>query len=123
MRRQLLNLLLRWGVNSLGLWIAASLIGSVSFEQDRLSVVLFAGLMLAVINAIIRPIVIILSLPAIVLSLGLFIVIVNGLMVYLLSKFYGQLNIESFGAAIVTGLVIGLVNFLVTKIVEPKERI
>lgn len=123
MRRQLLNLLLRWGVNSLGLWIAASLIGSVSFEQQRLSVVLVAGLILAIINAIIRPIVIILSLPAIVLSLGLFIVIVNGLMVYLLSKLYGQLNIESFGAAIVTGLVIGLVNFLVTKIVEPKEKI
>ena len=123
MRRQLLNLLLRWGVNSLGLWIAASLIGSVSFEQDRLSVVLGAGLLLAVINAIIRPAIIILSLPAIVLSLGLFIVIINGLMVYILSKVYGQLNIESFGAAIVTGLVIGLVNFLVTKIVEPKERI
>ena len=123
MRRQILNLLLRWGVNSLGLWIAASLIGSVSFEQDRLSVVLGAGLLLAVINAIIRPAIIILSLPAIVLSLGLFIVIINGLMVYILSKVYGQLNIESFGAAIVTGLVIGLVNFLVTKIVEPKERI
>lgn len=121
MRKQVFNLLLRWGINSLGLWIAASLIGSVSFDQQRLSVILWSGLILAIINAFIKPIVVILSLPAIVLSLGLFVVVVNGLMVSLLSKFYGQLNIESFGAAIVTGLVIGLVNFLVTKIVEPRE--
>lgn len=121
MRKQVFNLLLRWGINSLGLWIAASLIGSVSFEQEKLSVVLTAGLILAVINAIIRPILVVFALPAIVLTLGLFIVIINGTMVYLLSKFYGRLEIESFGAAIVTGLVIGLVNFLVTKIVEPKE--
>lgn len=121
MRKQVFNLLLRWGINSLGLWIAASLVASVSFEEQRLSVILWSGLILAVINAIIKPIVVIFSLPAIVLSLGLFIVVINGLMVYLLSKFYGQLNIASFGAAIVTGLVIGLVNFLVTRIVEPKE--
>lgn len=121
MRKQVFNLLLRWGINSLGLWIAASLIGSVSFDQEKLSVILWSGLFLAIINAFIKPIVVIMSLPAIVLSLGLFIVVVNGLMVTILSKFYGQLNIESFGAAIVTGLVIGVVNFLVTKIVEPKE--
>lgn len=121
MRKQVFNLLLRWGINSLGLWIAASLIGSVSFDEQRVSVILWSGLILAVINAFIKPIVVILSLPAIVLTLGLFVVVVNGLMVSLLSKFYGQLNIESFGAAIVTGLVIGLVNFLVTKVVEPKE--
>jgi putative membrane protein len=121
MRKQVFNLLLRWGINSLGLWIAASLIGSVSFDQESLSVILWSGLLLAVINAFVKPIVVIMSLPAIVLTLGLFVVVVNGLMVMLLSKFYGQLNIESFGAAIVTGLVIGLVNFLVTKVVEPKE--
>ncbi|MEK7471856.1 MAG: phage holin family protein [Patescibacteria group bacterium] len=121
MRKQVFNLLLRWGINSLGLWIAASLIGSVSFDEERVSVILWAGLFLAIINAFIKPIVVILSLPAIVLTLGLFVVVVNGLMVSLLSKFYDQLNIESFGAAIVTGLVIGLVNFLVTKVVEPKE--
>lgn len=121
MRKQVFNLLLRWGINSLGLWIAASVVGSVSFDEQRLSVILWSGLLLAVINAFIKPIVVILSLPAIVLTLGLFVVVVNGLMVSLLSKFYGQLNIESFGAAIVTGLVIGVVNFLVTKIIEPKE--
>lgn len=121
MQKQLFNLLLRWGINSLGLLVAAGVVGSVTFEQQRVSVILTAGFILAIINAIIKPAVIILSLPFIVLSLGLFIVVVNGFMVFLLSKFYGQLNISSFGAAIITGLVIGLVNFIVTKVIEPKE--
>lgn len=121
MQKQVFNLLLRWGINSLGLWAAASLVGSVSFDQQRLSVILWSGLLLAVLNAIIKPIIVVLSLPAIVITLGLFIVVINGLIVYLLSIIYGQLNIASFGAAIVTGLVIGLVNFLVTKVIEPKE--
>lgn len=121
MRRQLFNLVLRWGINSLGLLVAAGIVGSVSFEQKNISVILTSGLILAIINAIIKPAVVILSLPFIVLSLGLFIVVINGFMVYLLSKFYGQLNISSFGAAIITGMVIGLVNFIVTKVIEPKE--
>jgi len=121
MNKQFFNLILRWGINSLGLLIAAGAVGSVTFEQQRVSVILTAGLILAFINAIIKPIIMIMSLPFIVLTLGLFIVVVNGFMVFLLSKFYGQLNISSFGAAIVTGLVIGLVNFIVTKIIEPKE--
>ena len=121
MRRQLFNLVLRWGINSLGLLIAAGIVGSISFEHKRVSVILTAGLILAVINAVIKPAVVILSLPFIVLSLGLFIVVINGFMVYLLSEFYGQLNIPSFGAAIITGMVIGLVNFIVTKVIEPKE--
>ena len=121
MRRQLFNLVLRWGINSLGLIIAAGTIGSISFEQKRISVILTAGLILAIINAVIKPAVVILSLPFIVLSLGLFIVVINGFMVFLLSQFYGQLNIPSFGSAIITGMVIGLVNFIVTKVIEPKE--
>lgn len=121
MRRQIFNLVLRWGINSLGLLIAAGVVGSITFEQQRVSVIATAGLILAIINAVIKPAVVILSLPFIVLSLGLFIVVINGFMVFLLSKFYGQLNISSFGAAIITGLVIGLVNFIVTKVIEPKE--
>ena len=121
MRRQIFNLVLRWGINSLGLLIAAGVVGSITFEQQRVSVIATAGLILAIINAVIKPAVVILSLPFIVLSLGLFIVVINGFMVFLLSKFYGQLNISSFGAANITGLVIGLVNFIVTKVIEPKE--
>ena len=112
---------LRWLVCSLGLWIAAGLLGSGIDYQQKASVIIIAGLLLAIINLIIRPLAVLLALPAILLSLGLFMLVVNGLMVLLVSKLYTPLHITNLWAAIFAGVVIGLVNYLVTTIVERKE--
>ncbi|HSX05517.1 MAG TPA: phage holin family protein [Candidatus Saccharimonadales bacterium] len=117
----LYRFLLRWFVSALGLWIAAGLLnGHVSYG-NHVSVVIVAGLILAIINAILKPIIVFLSIPAILLTLGLFMLIVNGLTVYIASKLYSPLQISSFGAAILTGLIIGLVNYLVTAILEERS--
>jgi len=111
---------LRWLVCSLGLWIAAGLLsGSVSYGH-HIEAVIIGGLILAGINAVIRPLLVLCSLPAILLTLGLFMIVINGLTVYLASKLYGPLQIHNFGAAMVTGLIIGLVNYLVTAILEER---
>lgn len=111
------RLALRWLVCSLGLWIAAGLFSSVSYES-KVSAVLVAGLLLAIINAVIKPILVIASLPAILLTLGLFMLVINGLTVWLVSEIYSPLRVSGFGGAILTGVVIGLVNYLVTAILE-----
>lgn len=114
------HLLIRWLVCSLGLWVAAGVFsGSVSYG-NRVSVVIIAGLILAVINSILKPVIILLSLPAILLTLGLFMIVINGLMVYLASKFYAPLEISGFPAAVGVGIIIGLVNYLVTAILEER---
>ena len=112
---------LRWLVCSLGLWIEAGLLGSGIEYQQKFSVIVVAGLVLAIVNLIIRPLVVLMALPAILLSLGLFMLVVNGLMVLLVSKLYTPLHITNLWAAIFAGVVIGLVNYLVTTIVERKE--
>lgn len=118
MKNPFVRLLLRWFVCSLGLWIAAGLLsGSISYD-DRLSVIVIGGLILAAVNIVIKPIVVIFALPALLLTLGLFMVIINGLMVYLASVFYEPLHITNFWAAVFAGIVIGLVNYLVTTILE-----
>jgi putative membrane protein len=61
-----------------------------------------------------------LSLPAILFSLGLFMIIINGLMVLLVSWLYPPLDVNNFGGAILAGVIIGLVNYLVTAILEEK---
>lgn len=114
--------LIRWLVSSLGLWIAAGLLGNSVNYNDNLLVVIIAGLVLAIINVVIKPFIIILSLPAILLTLGLFMIVVNGLMVYLVSKLYTPLHVTNFWAAILAGVVIGLVNYLVTTILSSKEE-
>ena len=111
---------LRWFVCSLGLWIAAGILGQRISYDSRIGVVLIAGLILAVVNAVIKPFVVILSLPAILFSLGLFMIVINGLMVLLVSKLYTDLHVTNFGAAMIAGMVIGLVNYLVTTILEDK---
>lgn len=118
MKSPLTRFLVRWLVCSLGLWIAAGFLSSSITYGSRAGVIITAGLILAVINTILRPIIVIFSLPAILLTLGLFMVIVNGLTVYLASKIYTPLHITNFWAAVFAGMVIGLVNYLVTAILE-----
>ena len=121
MRSPLVRFLIRWLVSSLGLWIAAGLLGS-SISYDNTTAIVVGGLVLALVNIIIKPIVVILSLPAILISLGLFMIVINGLMVFLASKLYPSLHITSIWAAIFAGMVIGLVNYLVTTILEEKHE-
>ena len=116
--KPLVRFLIRWLVCSLGLWIAAAFLGSRLTYNDSLQVIIIGGLVLAIINIVLKPIVVILSLPAVLLSLGFFMIIINGLMVYIASKLYSPLHVTNFWAAILAGLIIGLVNYLVSIIVE-----
>lgn len=110
--------LLRWFVCGLGLWVAAGVVGGGIRYDSRFAVIVVAGLILAMVNIVIKPIVVILSLPAILFSLGLFMLIINGLMVMLVSKLYPSLEVTNFWAALLAGMIIGLVNYLVTAILE-----
>ncbi|HSX44228.1 MAG TPA: phage holin family protein [Candidatus Saccharimonadales bacterium] len=118
MKRPFSRFLIRWLVCSLGLLVASGLLGQRVTYDGRYIVIIIAGLILAVVNAIIKPVVVILSLPAILFSLGLFMIVINGLMVFLVSKLYSPLHVTNFGAAMLAGMIIGLVNYLVTTILE-----
>ena len=121
MNHQIFKFLTRWLVCSLGLWIAAGFLSNDITTHNKLIDTIIAGLVLAVINIILKPILVILSLPAIVFSLGLFMIIVNGVTVYIVSKLYHPLHITNFWAAVFAGMVIGLVNYLVTTILESRQ--
>lgn len=120
MNRPISRFLVRWFVCSLGLWIAASFLSNSISYDNQFRVIVVAGLILAIINIILKPILVIFSLPAIVLTLGLFMIVINGLTVFIASKLYDPLEITNFWAAIFAGAVIGLVNYLVTAILEDR---
>jgi putative membrane protein len=110
--------IVRWFVCSLGIWIAAGLLGDKLEYDERFTVIVVAGLILAVVNSILKPIVVLLSLPAILFSLGLFMIVINGLMVVVASWLYPALHVTNFMAAMLAGMIIGLVNYLVNTILE-----
>jgi putative membrane protein len=115
----LVRFLIRWAVSSLGLWIASALLG-----PDRLSVgntlltLLGAGLLLALVNTALKPILVILSFPAIILSLGLFMLLLNCFIILVVHWIYSPLYVKNFGVAIIAGIIVGLVNLLVNKVLE-----
>lgn len=120
MKRQLLVLVVRWLLNSFGLWVAVRLFGTGyndSVYTSNIHVFLIAGLVFSIVNAVLKPIVTILSLPAILLTLGLFTVIVNGIMVYISLKLTPGLGM-TFWNSVLTGLVLSLVNYIVSSVLE-----
>ena len=102
-------------MNSFGIWISLRLLGTMS--DGGLLTFLLAGLIFSVINSMLKPIIIILSLPAILLTLGLFTLIINGLMVYLAIVLAPNLSI-TFGDAIIAGIILSLVNYIVSSVVD-----
>lgn len=120
MRKQFGIFLIRWLLNAFGLWLSLALFGSgIHGTEVTTGVIgfLFAGLVFSVINSILRPIVIILSLPAILLTLGLFTFVVNGLMVYISLALAPGIQI-SFWHAILTGIILSLINYIVSSVFE-----
>jgi putative membrane protein len=117
MNKQARRFVIRWGVNSIGLWLAQRLFATVSFDE-RLSTIVLAGLVLSLVNAVVKPLLVIMTLPAVLLSLGLFMIVINGMVVYIAGAVYGPLEVASFGGAVLAGVVIGLVNYAVTAFTE-----
>lgn len=121
MKTPLTRFLTRWLVSSLGLWIAASFLDNSINYGESFMVIVVAGLILAIINTIIKPILVIFSLPALLYTMGLFVIVINGFTVLIASKLYSPLEVTNFWAAIFAGMVIGLVNYLVTTILEDPQ--
>lgn len=124
MQRQFAIFLVRWLLNSFGLWVAVRLLGtgySNAQVDANAAVFLLAGLIFSIVNAVLRPIVVILSLPAILLTLGLFVIVVNGIMVYISLKLAPGLQM-SFWNSILTGIILSLINYIVSSVFEMNTR-
>lgn len=117
MKRQFAQFLIRWGLNIGGLFVAARLLSSVSYQENT-TILVVAALVLSVINALIKPIIVIFSLPALLITLGIFSLVINGFMVYLASVIYPSFQVSGFSTAILAGIIIGLTNYVVTRIFD-----
>jgi len=120
MKQQVLVFVVRWVLNSVGLWIAFRLLGS-GYENVEINAgvggFLLAGFIFSIINSALKPLAVILSLPAILLSLGLFVVVVNGALVYLSLLVTPNFSMSFFNS-ILTGIILSLINYIVSAAVE-----
>lgn len=124
MRKQFATFLFRWLLNSFGLWVAVRLFGTGYSDvtiDNNIWAFLVAGLIFSIVNAVLKPIVVILSLPAILLTLGLFTLIVNGFMVYVSLIIAPGIQM-TFLYSILTGIVLSLVNYIVSSAIELRNE-
>ena len=112
-------------INAAALWAAVRLVPGISFEGDWPSLFLVA-LIFGVLNAVIRPILFVLTLPALILTLGLFTFVLNAFMLWLTSAtsdlFGLRFYVDGFGAAFLGALIITVVSSALSLLVVPDGR-
>ena len=108
-----------WITTSIAVFFAAQLPG---IHFNGLFSLLLAALLLGVINAIVRPVILLLSLPLIFLTLGFFVLVVNALMLRFVAVLVPGFYVDSFGSAFFGAIVISLVSWIV-RLMATEEKI
>lgn len=104
--------LIRWFITTIAVMGASHLIPGISYDSTE--TLFCAALLLGIINALIRPVLLILSLPFIIVTMGFFILVINALMLLLVSSMIHGFHVEGFWSAFFGGLVIGLISWLLS---------
>jgi putative membrane protein len=113
-----MRLLLTWFINAAALFALPYLMDSV--HVDSFSAALVAALILGLINTLIRPILILLTLPVTVLTLGLFILVINGLMFWLVADFVKGVTVAGFSSAIIAALLYSVISWALSTLLIEK---
>jgi putative membrane protein len=113
--------ILRGLVAALGLWAATAVLSGITINSAMTLVI--AGLLLGLVNAIVRPFALLLSLPALVLTLGLFLLVVNAAMLGLVALMLPGFRIAGFWTAVGAALIVSIVSWIGSWFIGSKGRV
>lgn len=117
----MMGFVLRGLIAALGLWLATRWMPGVAIDTP--TTLILAGLLLGIVNAVVRPIAIILTLPMTIVTLGLFLLIINAAMVGLVALILPGFRMQGFWTAILTALIVSLVSWIGSWFIGPRGRI
>lgn len=104
--------LIRWFVTTVAVFVAGKIVPGISCEP--IGALLGASLLLGIINAFVRPVLLLLSLPFIIVTMGLFIFVVNALLLLLVSTLIPPFHVEGFWSAFFGAIIISLVSWILS---------
>lgn len=114
-RHPLVKTLLRWGINALGIFVAAEIVPGISFNDGTsLAIVV---IVLGLFNAFLKPLLVLFALPFVILTLGLGILFINAFLLLLAANVVPGFAVDGFFAAFLGALVIGLINLFLGSLV------
>ncbi len=112
--------LLRLAIGALGLWVASRLVPGMHI--DGTGTLALAAFLLGFVNAVVRPILVLLTLPVTIVTLGLFLLVVNAAMLSLVAALLDGFSLRGFGSAILGSILVGLVSWLASWWIGPSGR-
>ena len=116
-----MGIVLRVLINAAALWLAASLISGI--ELHGVGNTLLAALVLGIVNAVVRPVLLFLTFPITLVTLGLFIFVLNAFCLWLTSRLVPGFDVHGFGAAFLGALVISVVSWALTAFLSDTGRL
>jgi putative membrane protein len=121
MRGMWMSLLFAWLSNVVALFVAAWLVSGVGYGDD-FWVLFIAALVFTTVNWLVRPLVIILALPAVILTLGLALILINTFMLYLTDWIVPSFETGSFWSTLLAAIIVSIVNLILSLVLKPEER-
>ena len=115
-----MNFLVRLVINAIALWLATRLVDGITFDGEMIFLLVVA-LVFGAVNAIVKPILIVLTFPFLIVTFGLFLLVLNGVMIWLTGAVSDAaelgFHVSGFRAAFLGGLVVSVVSFLLSLMV------
>ena len=120
-----MRFLVRLLINAAALWVAVKLVPGITYASDNWVPFFGVALVFGLVNAFIRPLVKLLSLPLIILTLGVFLLVVNGLLLWLTSAVSGALalgfHVSGFSSAFFGALVVSVVSIVLSVLIRERD--
>ena len=116
-----MGFLTRLIVSALGLWLASELVSGIEVRGGW--TLLGAALLLGLVNAVVRPVLVVLTLPFTILTLGLFLLVINAAMLGLVAAMFDGFRIAGFGSAVLGAIIVSLTGWLASWLIGPRGRI
>jgi putative membrane protein len=116
-----MGFLLRVAVNALAIVLAASVLPGIGV--DGIVPALAAAVLLGLVNAFVRPVLLILTLPITLVTLGLFLLVLNGFCFWLVASLIKGFHVAGFGSALLGALVVSVVSWVVTALISDSGRV
>jgi putative membrane protein len=110
--------LARLVINALGIWLASEVVSGI--HVGGTSTLAAAALILAFVNALVRPIAVLLTLPLTILSLGVFVLVINAAMLSLVAWVVGDFRVDSFGSAFLGAIIVSLTGWATSSFIGPR---
>lgn len=117
-----MNLLIRWALNAAALWLTVQLHVGLSIVPPTFGALLVAALVLGLVNAIVRPLMVLLTLPFTLMTFGLFLLVVNALAIGIVAALT-PLTVSGFWGAVFGALVLSVISALLSRLFRDDRRL